>query len=140
LRPTKRNGKVVGDKGASGSLVLKLVRYSSTSFAEVSRFRILNVKSGSEPLIGTARTCLTATPAAFTSPFVNATSDKGARRKRYSFFYDSSAGGMPSEANGRTDIEHFLGLDAGDRYVVVGHPDNMLALCGKSVRKVNVKS
>ncbi|GJP82970.1 hypothetical protein CLOP_g13184 [Closterium sp. NIES-67] len=98
----------------------------------------MNVKSGSDPLFATARTCLTAVPLAFPHPFLNITSDKAARRKRYSFFY-SELGAMLNEANGRTETEHFLGLDAGDRYVVFGHPENLLALCGKSIRTVNVK-
>ncbi|CAI5505010.1 unnamed protein product [Closterium sp. Naga37s-1] len=43
LSPTKRNGKVVGDAGASGKIVLKAVRYSATSFRVLIDFQFLNV-------------------------------------------------------------------------------------------------
>ncbi|CAI5486636.1 unnamed protein product [Closterium sp. Naga37s-1] len=52
LRPTKVNGKIVGDKGASGKVVLKVVRYSATSYYHHYVLQVLNIKSeGKAPRI-----------------------------------------------------------------------------------------
>ncbi|CAI5481677.1 unnamed protein product [Closterium sp. Yama58-4] len=87
FRPSTLNRKVIGDKGASGKYVRKIVRYSATTYYSESVISILTIKTGGkEPNIRVAKSCTGASqdiPAQWT----NITSDKTGRRKRYSFVF-----------------------------------------------------
>ncbi|CAI5467437.1 unnamed protein product, partial [Closterium sp. Yama58-4] len=58
LRPTKINGKLVGDEDASGKYILKAVRYSATSYYIKYTVDILNIRSGGEAPTMDARSLL----------------------------------------------------------------------------------
>ncbi|CAI5961293.1 unnamed protein product [Closterium sp. NIES-65] len=58
LRPPKENGKVIGDKGASGKCATKSVMYSSTSYAYVLICKVFKIASGGKkPASANMRTC-----------------------------------------------------------------------------------
>ncbi|CAI5985030.1 unnamed protein product, partial [Closterium sp. NIES-64] len=58
LRPPKENGKVIGDKGASGKCATKSVMYSSTSYAYVFICKVFKIASGGKkPASANMRTC-----------------------------------------------------------------------------------
>ncbi|CAI5510528.1 unnamed protein product, partial [Closterium sp. Naga37s-1] len=46
LHPTKYDGQVIGDKAASGRVIVKAVRYSSTNYAIFIKVAIFDIKSG----------------------------------------------------------------------------------------------
>ncbi|CAI5952486.1 unnamed protein product [Closterium sp. NIES-65] len=58
LRPTKLNGRLVGDKGAPGKYVLKAVRYSPTSYYITYYMEILHIRSeGKMPTFSAGASC-----------------------------------------------------------------------------------
>ncbi|GJP62708.1 hypothetical protein CLOP_g19739 [Closterium sp. NIES-67] len=131
--PTKRNGKVIGDKGASGRFVAKAIRYSEVVYAIIAKILVLNIKSGGEtPMFGGSSSCLTDTSGPEDLNFLNITSDRAGRRKRYSFRYlYKGAGGVDAEV--RMLVRAIFGSK---KYVAVIHSSNMYALCGKVKRVV----
>ncbi|CAI5961354.1 unnamed protein product [Closterium sp. NIES-65] len=48
LRPTRKNGKVIGDKWASGKMVFKTVMYSASSYAGIYACNIFKIDSGGQ--------------------------------------------------------------------------------------------
>ncbi|CAI5503332.1 unnamed protein product [Closterium sp. Naga37s-1] len=102
LTPTRSNGKVVGDKGATGRVVMKGVddRASASAFYVVINVHINNIRSGGAgPSFDTVSSCLAGKYEAG-SDWKNATTTKGGRRKRYSFTSYTS-GGRPGRYNTR---------------------------------------
>ncbi|CAI5466954.1 unnamed protein product [Closterium sp. Yama58-4] len=126
LRPTKVNGKVVGDKGASGKIIMKGIRYASTSYASSLFFQVLNIASGGEPpSTSFGASCI---PNGFEPPmsktWVEVTSSKSARRKRYSFIVKEFSG-----AKSLAEVRSAM-----DEALRVNHSNNKLVLCGKLIK------
>ncbi|CAI5506069.1 unnamed protein product [Closterium sp. Naga37s-1] len=129
MPPTKQNGKVVGDKGAWGRYVIKVVRYSATTYYATYDAFIMSIKSGGkEPYQGTGASCAGDVTQGG-GQWTNITSDKNGRLKRYSFTSHLSFG-PKSLAEMKTMIA--LGLkQAGGPYIKIGHEKNPHAICGK---------
>ncbi|CAI5968986.1 unnamed protein product [Closterium sp. NIES-65] len=76
LHPTKINGKLVGDEGASGKYILKAVRYSATSYYIKYTVFILNIRSGGEaPTLSGGKSCAATVLGQSGVPWTNITSD-----------------------------------------------------------------
>ncbi|CAI5973303.1 unnamed protein product, partial [Closterium sp. NIES-64] len=123
MKPTKRNGKIVGDKGASGIASVKVVRYSDSSYRITYYLLLKKLKGGGSPWFGFAPNCFAASldePAWF-----NLTNPKSGR-KRYSFMFvdDITAG---SEGSARSIVNDIVRSS----YAVAGQEGNDFALCGK---------
>ncbi|CAI5517774.1 unnamed protein product [Closterium sp. Naga37s-1] len=135
LRPTTLNGKVVGDKGARGKYVTKIMRFSATTYYAESVISVLNINSGGKELTIRVATSCTGLSQDITAQWTNITSNKTGRRKRYSFVF-TYTDGPKSLAKLREQTEGvFKAL--GD-YTQVGHANNENALCGQ-FKKVKVK-
>ncbi|CAI5527041.1 unnamed protein product [Closterium sp. Naga37s-1] len=134
LHPTKINGKVVGDKGASGKIVMKGIRYASTSYASSLFFQVLNIASGGEPpSTSFGASCI---PNSFEPPltktWVEVTSSKSARRKRYSFIVKEFSG-----AKSLAEVRSAMGeAMASGKFIRVNHTNNKLVLCGKLTKVI----
>ncbi|CAI7810195.1 unnamed protein product [Closterium sp. NIES-53] len=134
LYPTKLNGKLVGDKGASGKFVIKAVRFSTATYYIVYIVKVFNIKSGGYPSVGTGSSCAATELGAFPFPFKNITSAKSGRRKRYSFAFSGAQGPMMlEEAFGGIVVVLVDGL-----FVRVGYTGNFQALCGKLKKTVSL--
>ncbi|CAI5480613.1 unnamed protein product [Closterium sp. Yama58-4] len=129
LTPTRSNGKVVGDQGATGRVVIKGVKVNASDSYVVLNARVNNIKSGGAgPFAGVFSYCLASS---FDEDFdgykwKNITSTRGGQLKRYSFTA-SYVGGPVKQAEARMLIE----LYTIGPYSVVSHPKNDYALCGK---------
>ncbi|CAI5461197.1 unnamed protein product [Closterium sp. Yama58-4] len=128
MHPTKVNGKVVGDKGASGRMEFKAVRFSATSYRFIYKLRLFNLKGGETPWMDFAPTCFTTLR--YNSEATNITSPKDARRKRYSFIYDF-VGHVGTEADARANVWSLVS----STHAIVGRTGMQYALCGKVVIK-----
>ncbi|CAI5518652.1 unnamed protein product [Closterium sp. Naga37s-1] len=128
LRPTKINGGLVGDKGASGKYVVEAVRYSGTNSYMYLTLDVMNIKSGGKaPAVTISGSCAVNALGDTGLGFLNITSRKSGRRKRYSFTY-SLTEGPKSAKEIRTMVADKV-LPA--RFVTIGHDINFMALCGK---------
>ncbi|CAI5461205.1 unnamed protein product [Closterium sp. Yama58-4] len=126
LRPTKLNGKVVGDAGASGTISIKAVKYSSTSYSLSIKFLVLNLKAGEQPTFDSVASCSQgSTSSRFT--FTNITRPNS-RRKRYSFRARVDQA-VTSETNMHGAIAQLVSL-----HLAIGRAGNNFALCGKAVK------
>ncbi|CAI5506274.1 unnamed protein product [Closterium sp. Naga37s-1] len=95
MRPTKLNGKVIGDKGASGKEVIKAVRRSASKYYIIYFFKVMNIRSGgAAPNVGSGSSCLGAVVGQQEQTWVNTATNKSGRRKRYSFTSTSEYGPM----------------------------------------------
>ncbi|CAI5521162.1 unnamed protein product, partial [Closterium sp. Naga37s-1] len=135
LFPTKYNGKLVGDKGASGSVVLKALRYSSGAYANIWEIHVLNIPSGGKaPYAKFGKSC---TPAdddvGLPTSWVNVTKNgKMARRNHYSFAIKLVFG-----AHTLAEVRRALAATmSGGSFLRAGHSKNDRALCGKITKVV----
>ncbi|CAI5487734.1 unnamed protein product [Closterium sp. Naga37s-1] len=129
LRPTKCNGKVVGDKGASGKIVIAAVKYSASSYTTTTKFLLQNLKGGDKPVYGYVRKC-TETPADSRPmadlAFVNITSAAGGQRGRYSWKFESE-----TLQNTELDARLAVYLAVSSSFAVIGRAGNERALYGQ---------
>ncbi|CAI5467589.1 unnamed protein product [Closterium sp. Yama58-4] len=130
LRPTKYDNRlIVGDKGASGIFVAKGIRSSSTIAYAQLRVLFRNLKSkGASPSQSFGDTCNVISLQTDENNYRNLTTAKAGRRGRYTFGYILRVG-PASEAQVRAYIAD--NIVAQGTYVRVGHPENLVALCGK---------
>ncbi|CAI5463851.1 unnamed protein product [Closterium sp. Yama58-4] len=127
LHPPKRDGKLIGDKGASGRCATKAVMYSSTSYAYVSLCKAFKLDSGGKPpASGNMRSCNGSSGVQGDTqlPWVNITQSG---QKRYSFKLRYIVK-VKTLAEVRAGIA--LDFENGD-YQMLGHQNNAYALCGK---------
>ncbi|CAI5530525.1 unnamed protein product [Closterium sp. Naga37s-1] len=131
LRPAKFNGKVVGDRGASGKVKLKVVELTPSLYKLSYDYKIFSLRGGDAPKLGYLDSCF-ADGILAPATMVNITKPK-TRRRRYSF---TSHGELQanSESTARKSIESFTQSGA---FAVVGREGNKVALCGKLKKKVN---
>ncbi|CAI5468708.1 unnamed protein product [Closterium sp. Yama58-4] len=136
LRPTKYDNRlIVGDKGASGIFVAKGIRSSSTIAYAQLRVLFRNLKSkGASPSQSYGNTCNVISLQNDANTYRNLTTAKGGRRGRYTFGYTLRVG-PASEAEVRAYIAN--NIVAQGAYVRVGHPENLVALCGKLKKAPN---
>ncbi|CAI6011983.1 unnamed protein product [Closterium sp. NIES-65] len=135
LRPTWHQGKVIGDKGASGRVVVKAVRYSEARYTVFLKIFIFAIKSrGKNPMTTPASTCTSGTPSYMNIPedkWLNITTRRGGSNKRYSF---KMAATSPTTVESAA-IEDARLITGGGKYFLVGHEGKKYALCGKYVRR-----
>ncbi|CAI7810168.1 unnamed protein product [Closterium sp. NIES-53] len=129
LTPTKSNGKVIGDAGASGVDVVKAIMFSSDHYQVSLKVQALNLKYGSSiPSIGVGTCGLTSK--ATHLPWINITNNKAGHRKCYSFVLDMVVGSVPKD-------RVIPAMDAFVKpglFAVVSHAKSDHALCGKGKR------
>ncbi|CAI5469079.1 unnamed protein product [Closterium sp. Yama58-4] len=94
MRPTVLKGKVIGCKGASGKMVMKVVRYSATNYQYSFTVNLMKLQNGGAlpASVGYATACTGRTNADMIS-WHNLTTDKQGRAKRYSFQGFAFSGG-----------------------------------------------
>ncbi|CAI5506194.1 unnamed protein product [Closterium sp. Naga37s-1] len=132
LTPPRSNGKVVGDRGATGRNVLKGVKASASDSYLVLMTRLNNLRSGgAAPCITPLSNCLAGK---FKEEYVgvgwkNITRTRGDWPKRYSFASSIIVGPLP-QADIRAFILSYTHQSSGT-HMVVSHPKNGHALCGK---------
>ncbi|CAI5461208.1 unnamed protein product [Closterium sp. Yama58-4] len=120
LRPAKANGKVIGDKGARGKMLYRVMRYSPSSYTTKIKVLLFNLKGGDSPVYGFAGTC-SGVPAT-TLAFLNITRPKA---KRFSWKFESEQS-VASQSAGKAALDAVVT----DAYGTVGRAGNKLALCG----------
>ncbi|CAI5988424.1 unnamed protein product [Closterium sp. NIES-64] len=133
LRPTRKNGKVIGDKWASGKMVFKTVMYSASSYAGIYACNIFKIDSGGQTPGSSGVPSCTDSPVGGNSPlpWVNVTSAKAGHNKLYSFKLKLQVP-LKTKAEASAFMQQFT--EAGE-FFRVGHDRNGFALCGK-VKKV----
>ncbi|CAI7776820.1 unnamed protein product [Closterium sp. NIES-53] len=131
LHPPKENGKVIGDKGASGKCATKSVMYSSTSYAYVSICKVFKIASGGKKPASSNKPSCTGNGGVQGDtelPWVNIT--QAGQNKRYSFKLKMEVR-LKTLAEVRAAIASDLASGA---YFQIGHDINPFALCGKTMK------
>ncbi|CAI5469077.1 unnamed protein product [Closterium sp. Yama58-4] len=87
LRPTKVNGKVIGCKGASGRMVMKITKYSATNYRYSFTTNLIKLQNGggSPGFVSYAHSCTASNEFADLISWYNIATDKDGRARRYSF-------------------------------------------------------
>ncbi|CAI5486498.1 unnamed protein product [Closterium sp. Naga37s-1] len=132
LTPTRENGTVVGDLGATGLSIILGVKASESDSYVVINALVNNIKSGGAmPHMSYFKSCLAGKyKETFDGNFWgNTTSARGGKPNRYSF-KSSYVIGPVAEADAREIIGYQIGKASG-LYTVVTHPKSNYALCGR---------
>ncbi|GJP40212.1 hypothetical protein CLOM_g24487, partial [Closterium sp. NIES-68] len=136
LRPTRNNGKLVGDKGATGKVWLKGVKAFAGGHYVVTKLRLDNIQSGgTPPQVQGVYSCMDGLYEEGGENFQwqSITGNRGQLANRYSFIAATKAGPM-TKAEVLEYIQWFVSM-IGNSPLVASHPYNNYALCGKLRKK-----
>ncbi|CAI5477403.1 unnamed protein product [Closterium sp. Yama58-4] len=133
-KPLVWKGKTVSSEvRASGKHVAKVVRYSATTYYATYHFAALNIKSGGKAPLFTHGFSCTEPSSGPDIQWVNITSDRTGRRKRYSFTFTVNQG-PHSLADSREEVAGYYKVFG--PYMRIGLENSKYpSLCGK-VKKV----
>ncbi|GJP40251.1 hypothetical protein CLOM_g24519 [Closterium sp. NIES-68] len=136
LRPTRSNGKVVGDRGATGKAWVKGVKAVDGSFL-VMKVRVDNIRSGgSLPQVRVHSSCLEGMydkEYGNSDPYQRIAGNRGHLVNRYSFIAGTKFG-PATMAQTQQGIQYYVSLLGNDLFVA-SHQNNNFSLCGKLRKK-----